>query len=179
MSPSDAKDNLREEVLNRRKSLSEEQVKNKSSEIIRRLKELDIYKNAETVFTYISFDNEVKTTDILESGKRIIVPYVEDRIKLSEYGKLVKGKFGIPEPKEKVPAKTDDIGLVIVPGIAFDLIGNRIGFGVGYYDELLTSINAPRVALCFEFQLRESIPKQPHDIRMDYIITEKRVIKCG
>ena len=78
-------------------------------------------------------------------------------------------------------AKIDpkEIDLIIVPGIVFDLRGFRIGYGEGYYDRLLKSAGVPKIGLAYEFQMRDKLPKESHDVCVDKIITENRIIECG
>ena len=89
------------------------------------------------------------------------------------------GKFGIPEPMELMKVSYKSIDAVIVPGVAFDKNGYRIGFGFGHYDKFLKKTpHAVKIGLAFEFQIVDSVPKEEHDVPVDFIITEKRVIDC-
>ncbi|MBI4399828.1 5-formyltetrahydrofolate cyclo-ligase, partial [Candidatus Micrarchaeota archaeon] len=91
---------------------------------------------------------------------------------------LAPGAYGILEPKKEFlrPAGYEEIQLVIVPGIAFDLKGNRIGYGLGYYDKLLPKLKCPKLALAFNFQVLPEIVEEKHDVKVDKIITETDVI---
>jgi len=110
------------------------------------------------------------------SGQRMLEAYV-----MEESGKgLIKGFMGIPEPDASVLKRLDpvEIDLVVVPGIAFDYARCRIGYGAGYYDRFLPRLrpDCPKVGLAYEMQVVEKIPASCHDIRMDLVITERRII---
>ena len=150
------------------------------------------YDAAQTVQFYIDVRAEVRTRHdlplALESGKRIIVPYciegeVLELFLLEDIDELEIGMYKILEPKEslrRLPEKCIDVGdidLIMVPGVAFDRRGARMGHGKGYYDKLLQDARpeTPLVALAFECQLFDEVPVDEHDIYMDKIITEKAI----
>ena len=146
---------------------------------------LEAFKKAVSIFTYINTDSEAETKLIInyafDTGKRVFVPVtLRDRIYFTEIKTLdglAKTKMGIYEPlstEEKEPCEGD---LFIVPGSVFDIKGRRYGYGAGYYDRYLSKC-APviKIALCYDFQLLESIETKEHDIDMDIIVTDKRVI---
>ena len=150
------------------------------------------YAAAKTVMFYIDVRSEVRTRfalpDALASGKRIVVPWCNDAgelelFHLTSMEELSVGMYKILEPKPElrgIAAKRlqpEDLDLVMVPGVAFDRTGARMGHGKGYYDKLLQHArpDAPLVALAFECQLFPEIPTQAHDIFMDKIITEAAV----
>lgn len=178
---------LRKEIKAKRKALTPDEVNFASESISNSLWETDAFTKANTVMVYISAFNEVSTVAIVEKllslGKRVIVPvsdtatetlilsYIEDMSSLSE------GAYGILEPKLIRTANATDIDCVLVPGIAFDVNGNRMGFGKGYYDKLLAQTSAVKIGLCYDFQLVQNIAAEAHDIPMDIIITEKRIFK--
>lgn len=152
---------------------------------------LSEYTTAETIMFYLDARSEVRTRhympSALTSGKRIVVPYcVEDILHLfwlESMDELAIGMWKILEPLEDLrhaPEKKVDVtelDLVMVPGVAFDRRGARMGHGKGYYDKLLQNArpDAPLVALAFECQVFPEIPTAPHDIFMDKIITEEAV----
>jgi len=149
------------------------------------------YAAATTVMFYVYVRTEVRTRHslpkALQSGKRIVVPYcVNNELELFLLGdmeELAIGMYKILEPRAElrdIAAKKlapEDLDLVMVPGVAFDRTGARMGHGFGYYDKLLQHArpDAPLVALAFECQLFPEVPTQSHDIFMDKIITEKTV----
>ncbi len=177
---------LRKEVLSIRKELSAEFVAKNSRIIFDKLKATEEYKNAKSVMVYMDFGNEVNTKDFineaLSEGKKIIIPYTDTGkvlivpVEIESFDDLVKCKFGYLEPKkEKIntPYDVNKIDLIVVPGVVFDKKRNRIGFGKGYYDRLLSIRRAKAFAIAFEFQVYDEIPAEEHDIKMDMIITEK------
>jgi 5-formyltetrahydrofolate cyclo-ligase len=150
------------------------------------------HAEADTVMFYIDVRSEVRTRNDLElalqSGKTIIVPWCNadgelELFRLSSMDELELGMYRILEPKVELrglPEKQVDVqelDLIMVPGVAFDRRGARMGHGKGYYDKLLqhARLNTPLVALAFECQLFEEIPVAEHDIFMDRIITEDHV----
>lgn len=149
------------------------------------------YAAAKTVMFYVDARSEVRTRhslpDALKSGKRIVVPWCLNNelelFHLEDMNELAIGMYKILEPKpelRELPAKkvtAKELDVVMVPGVAFDRSGARMGHGFGYYDKLLQSArpDAPLVALAFECQFFPEIPTGPHDICMDKIITEKAV----
>ena len=117
----------------------------------------------------------------LAEGKRVALPKVKGmELELYEIGNfdldVAPGAWGIPEPEHGRPVKIEDIGLIVVPGAAFDESGNRIGYGAGFYDKLLLSYRGRTAALAFELQIVTAVPADPHDIPVQKIVTEKRVI---
>ncbi len=123
--------------------------------------------------------------DILQTGRRVIVPvtdlsrHILLHSEIKSFDELQKGTFGILEPPKdlfrKVPISEFD--LVIVPGVAFDLAGHRIGFGGGFYDEFLGNVKATKIALAYEFQRVDKIPTRPEDEQVDILISEKNVYR--
>lgn len=193
------KKSLRELFLAKRDGITEENKKINESAIRRRLFSLEYFKEAKTILFYASFRSEVDTIksiqNTLKLKKRVVLPVVDTKhkqLKLYEVhdtSELSPGYMGIPEP---VPSRMRNIGLneidiEIIPGIGFDPKGNRLGYGAGYYDKLLshkskrlskTRGHITTIALAFEEQIAEKIPSEPHDIRVDLIVTDKRIINC-
>lgn len=184
---------LRKNILKERMSLTPEEVKSKSNIIAKHLFDMPEFKSSNTIMLYIGFRNEVSTEDIihkaLEAGKRVLIPItdlVNTRLIPSELinypGDLTTGTYGILEPKAQCvrPVNSQEIDLVLVPGVAFDLTGNRLGYGGGFYDRFLptTKTDAVFVALAFELQIKEEVYPEPHDYPVPYVITEERVIHC-
>ncbi len=181
------KENLRKEIKEKRRKHSKEDNRKKSKEIKERLFELKEFREAETVLFYISYNGEVFTHDmILESfyKKNIIVPVSNPGdctltlSHLKSWEELGVGSYGILEPRvEKIrKTKIGDIDLILVPGVAFDKKGNRLGHGKGYYDRILGKTNATKIGLAFEFQILDKVPTNENDKTVDIIITEERVI---
>jgi len=193
------KKTLRARLLKTRDSIPPEQKARKDAAIMERLFALDLFKNAKGLLLYASFRSEVDTTRCLSEtirlGKRLILPAVDSRrrelilYEVKEISELKPGYMGIPEPaiRENRQVTLKDIDLIIVPGVGFDQECNRLGYGGGYYDRLLGGATGQRLrsggriaalALAFEEQITEKIPSEPHDVKVDMIITDKRVICC-
>ena len=183
------KNDIRNLLKNKRLNLSKDEVLAKSRQIKKRLYRIDEFKKAKNILFYISYDGEVFTHDVIKEAffdKIVVVPISNKKdyslilSKLNSFKDLEEGPYGILEPKKEriKEISIDEIDLIIVPGIAYDINGNRIGHGKGYYDRLLKNTNAIIVALAFEFQIMENIPTDEHDKPVDIIITEKRIIKC-
>jgi 5-formyltetrahydrofolate cyclo-ligase len=173
---------IRKEILALRNSIGD--ARERSAKIAQNLFKTEMFMRAQCVFTYVSFKNEVDTLGIIRKiigKKEVVVPAFNDSSMqlslLQKLSDLKEGRFGILEPRPCLPARSE-IGLVIVPGIAFDRKGNRVGFGGGYYDRILKGIKAPKVALSYSFQVLPKIPSTKHDVRMDFVVTEDEVIDC-
>lgn len=184
---------LRKDVLSRRDQLSWEEVEMFSERIADRLFSLPEYRAARTIMYFLNFGKEVMTLKMvpqtLEHGKRVVTPktvHKERRMILSEIydvtEDLAPGLWDIPEPKpDKLrPLDAGEIDFVVVPGVAFDESGNRLGYGGGYYDRFFTELRTgvPLVAVTFEVQLLQTVPVAPWDRQVDMVITEKRLIDC-
>ncbi len=192
------KKRLREKLLKRRDAIPPELKSAKESAIEDRLFSQDIFKKARSILLYVSFRSEVDTRkflhDIIKLGKKLVLPLVDTRhkvLKLYEIknpDELKPGYMGIPEPGilRYRRCSLKDIDLVIIPGTGFDPNGNRLGYGGGYYDKLLSMEarelaeidHITTIALAFEEQIGEEIPSEPHDIKVDMIVTDERIIKC-
>jgi len=186
------KEEIRKEMLEMRNTITKDYVFTNSKKILEQLLTVEEFVNSNCVSIYLSFGNEVDTFLIVEwlkqNNKRIVVPYTEkNEIKLTPVyvndmdEDLTESLFGYPEPIiERVKfARLDEIDFVIVPGVAFDDSKSRIGYGKGYYDQYLSRFN-PDVrfaGLAYDFQLLDLIPNEQHDIKMDIIISEKRLIR--
>ena len=188
----DEKSRIRQQVLRRRDAIAFAGKKRKDALIQERLFSLPEFHQAKVIFLFASFRSEVLTFPLIEEalriGKRIILPSVDPANKelrlyeIKDPDELSPGYMGIPEPA--VPGKREreinDVDLVIMPGAAFDPMGNRLGYGAGFYDRLLSRLKRqiPLIALAYEEQIVDSIPSEPHDIRVHMIVTDKRVIAC-
>lgn len=145
---------------------------------------------ARSLALYAACDNEVATSEIcraaVATGKVLCYPRVEAGTlvfrQVSGECELVCGSFGIPEPKEGFPPRTPgELDLIVIPGVAFDLSGNRIGYGKGFYDRTVHALEGSGrlVGLCYDFQLVDTFVGEPHDVLMDVIITESRLFRRG
>ena len=185
----EVKKRMRDEAHTRRNAqVDKEPLSQKICEAFTALPE---YKAANTVMFYVDVRSEVRTRHYLATalthGKKIVVPYCVDGelelFHLEDMNELELGAYKILEPRKElrdVPAKKvqpKDLDLIMVPGVAFDRRGARMGHGFGYYDKLLQHArpDAPFIALAFECQFFPEIPTQAHDVFMDKIITEAAV----
>lgn len=178
------KDSFRQEVIEKKASMHFNEIVKKSENIQNQLFALPAYKEADGIFCYVSFNQEVRTFEIinraLAEGKRIYVPRIDKGImkfiEIKSLSDLRPGFFGILEPelKEEVIPKLRN--LVLVPGLAFDKTGRRIGYGKGFYDKYFHTYGVDRfnkVALSFEFQMYEELPGFHNDVNMNMILTEQ------
>lgn len=184
------KEIIRKKLIEERKKITKEENRDKSKKIKEKLFGLKEYDDAKSILFYVSYNGEVFTHEIIKEAlkdKKVVVPISnkEERSlilsELSSFDDLKGSSYGILEPKKECikEVNINEIDLIIVPGVAFDLKGNRIGHGKGYYDRLLKNTNAPIIALAFEFQIIKNIPIEEHDKSVDIIITEKRVVDCS
>ena len=150
-----------------------------SLKICQKIEANDVFQQAKTVMVYWSMDDEVFTHDFVQKWakhKTMILPVVnDDNLELKKFTgikDLMAGdRFGIPEPKGELFPKPESIDLIIVPGIAFDINGNRMGRGKAYYDNLLRSSKAYKMGVCFSFQIFEAVPYDELDVRMDAVLS--------
>ncbi|TAL55603.1 MAG: 5-formyltetrahydrofolate cyclo-ligase [Nanoarchaeota archaeon] len=175
------KKDFRKRALEMRESISILETIERSSAVQKNLIKLPEFKKAKIVLSYIPIRNEVAADNF--GGKGIVLPGFDSKknlVALKHDGKLVDGPYSTKQPpcEKKRAVKLSSIDIAIVPGVAFDKKGNRIGYGKGYYDRLLSKIDAKKVGLAYGFQVFENLPAESHDIKVDYIVTENRVIKC-
>jgi 5-formyltetrahydrofolate cyclo-ligase len=180
---------LRERMRVRLGELGTPEVRSKSAAIWERLSVLKGFAAAARLLVYVSTGNEVDTQglirQLLAMGRQVCVPRFEpatQRYAVSELqdfdAELTTGKYGILEPKPGAirPAAFDQIDAALVPGLAFDETGNRLGRGSGHFDRLLGQTSGIKIALAFDFQILDEVPAEAHDARMDFIVTETRVV---
>jgi len=189
ITPEELKRAIRANALAARRALKPKEAAKKSDAILQRLRSLAEFESARTILTYVSSkDNEVDTTALIrsaiETNKKVAVPVALPSTRemtwseLKSPDELEPSTFDILEPREDSirpvqPAQTD---VAIVPGIAFDTACHRIGYGGGYYDRFLATFGGKKVALAYEVQIYDSIPAEPHDLPVDIIVTEDRII---
>lgn len=148
---------------------------------------IDAVKEYKNIFTYISYGSEVDTVNFIEylfdSGKNVYVPKCNvDKcemapVRITSFDNLQKNQYGILEPVNN-DICDNKIDAIIFPGLVFDINGNRIGYGKGYYDRFFASLNycPSKIAVCYDFQILDSIPSDNNDVKMDRIITENRMV---
>ena len=181
-----SKDALRQAMLKIRNSLPDETIQKVSNDIQERTIGLSEFTRATIVGAYYPVGSEARTDailkEVLESNKKLVLPKVSDATSIffAEVRDLEKdleiGKFNIMEPDEHC-ARVDTIDLVLVPGIAWDEQGHRIGYGQGYYDRYLVKLRTTSVGLAYDFQVFEQIPHGINDFCVNMIVTEKRIVR--
>jgi 5-formyltetrahydrofolate cyclo-ligase len=186
------KKEIRKKILSQRFKMSQREVKAKSEVICGSLISSQLFGEAKIISLYSPIKKEVRTEDIFNAaknkGKIVGYPVSDPKnlvityFKVDDMSELTEGKYGImePLPDKKRMIKTSDIDLIIIPGVAFDERGFRIGYGGGYFDRLLGrgDIKATKTALAFDSQVISKIPEELHDMRVDFIFTESRRIEC-
>jgi len=181
---------LRKEVLSRRDAQDASEIVQKSRAVMELLMGAPEFRGADRIFIYASYKSEVVTRDIIRAtlrmGKQVAASKMDagsktmSLFRIESFEELIPNKIGIPEPEgDSFRAVGEDWpNFVIFPGAAFDTQGNRIGYGGGYYDKFISQVaDVPKVALAFELQVVGEVPREEHDIPMDVIVTEARVIR--
>ncbi|MBR2889502.1 MAG: 5-formyltetrahydrofolate cyclo-ligase [Oscillospiraceae bacterium] len=170
---------LRAMIRQKKRAMSAEQIAEKSRRLGALFADSEAYRRAKTIYGYLPYNQEVRTVPMLEralaEGKRVAVPKIFGDemlfIYLEDLSQVAKGYSGIPEPVEDGPVADDETALVLMPGLAFDPSGNRMGYGGGFYDKFLAKEpNHPTVALCYDFQVLEHLETQEHDIPVDLVL---------
>ena len=173
------KKELRRTIRERKRAMTEEEIVSRSEKLGQLFAQSEAYKAAKTIYGYLPYNQEVRTVPMLEQalrdGKRVAVPKVYgDEMKflyLDDLSQVEKGYAGIPEPIADDPVADDDTALVLMPGLAFDPAGHRIGYGGGFYDKFLAAEpNHPTLALCYEFQMLPELHTEEHDIPVDTVL---------
>ena len=187
------KKQLRKEIMTTRMGQQDDMVRFKSEQIALKVRSLPEFMKAKTIMFYIDFRKEVITGDLisysLANGKRALVPITDTKnirlipSELKDYpDDLTPGTWGIMEPKPDCvrPVDPAEIDLVIVPGVSFDVEGNRLGYGGGFYDRFLgqTRPDTVYVALAFELQMQDDVYPEAHDCPVHFVVTEERIIKA-
>lgn len=173
------KKELRRSIREQKRAMSEAEIEARSAKLGQLFAASEAYKNAKTIYGYLPYNQEVRTVPMLEQalkdGKRVAVPkcYGDEMkfIFMDDLSKVEKGYAGIPEPIADEPVADDETALVLMPGLAFDPQGHRIGYGGGFYDKFLAAEpNHPTLALCYEFQMLPKLETEAHDIPVDYVL---------
>ena len=183
------KDHFRQVMRAKRDCITSSIIYEASQRIYEQVMAWSVFEDAHCVACYVSMDNEVDTHGLIASalkmGKQVCVPVTRAQgvmhfQQIMGLDELRPVRFGLLEPvyqRERVVGP-DDLDLVIVPGIAFDRQGNRLGFGAGFYDRFLVQCSATCVGLAYAFQVVEAVPTEGHDVQMDGVVTEDEVILC-
>ena len=170
---------LRAQISRQKRSMDPGEITEKSQALTRMFLSCDAYRQARTLYAYLSYNQEVRTEAIirqaLADGKTVAVPkvYGEEMrfICLNCLDRVEKGDCGIPEPIDDGPVAADPTALVLMPGLAFDKAGHRMGYGGGFYDKFLAAEPGhPTVALCYDFQVLPHLPTEAYDIPVDTVL---------
>ena len=173
------KTELRRMIREKKRAMTAEEIQTRSARLAALFAASEAYRNAKTIYGYLPYNQEVRTVPMLEralrEGKRVAVPkvYGEEMrfIYLTDLTKVAKGYSGIPEPIEDGPVAEDVHALVLMPGLAFDRQGHRIGYGGGFYDKFLArEPEHPTVALCYDFQMLPELETEEFDIPVDTVL---------
>lgn len=173
------KKELRRSIREQKRQMTEEEITSRSEQLGHLFLSSEAYRNAKTVYGYLPYNQEVRTVPMLEQalqdGKRVAVPKVygdEMRfILIDDLSQVEKGYAGIPEPIADGPVGDDPHALVLMPGLAFDPQGHRIGYGGGFYDRFLgQEPEHPTIALCYEFQVLPHLETEEFDIPVDTVL---------
>lgn len=173
------KTKLRRSIRQQKRAMTPEEIETRSARLGQLFAASDWYKNARTIYGYLPYNQEVRTIPMLEQalrdGKQVAVPkcYGEEMrfIYLTDLCQVAPGYAGIPEPIADEPVAQDKTALVLMPGLAFDREGHRIGYGGGFYDKFLAEEpDHPTLALCYEFQMLPHLDTEEHDIPVDCVI---------
>lgn len=173
------KKELRRQIRERKRAMTVQEIESKSQALAELFFASEQYRQAKTLYGYLPYNQEVRTVPMLqkalEDGKRVAVPkvYGEEMrfIYMEDLSQVSLGYAGIPEPIADGPVAEDPEALVLMPGMAFDPQGHRIGYGGGFYDKFLASEpNHPTVALCYDFQVMDRLETEEFDIPVDLVL---------
>jgi len=189
MSDMDGKREIRRRILTLRNAMPPGSIAVKSGEIVRRLTELREIRNSSTLMVFLSFGSEILTDDLIrwgwEEGKRIVVPLCRPEGReltpclVNGFDELEAGHYGIREPKADrlLVVPPGEIDAVLVPAVAFDRRGYRVGYGGGYYDRFLPKVpHAVRIGAAFACQIVPEVPIDLYDVQVERIATEEGII---
>ena len=173
------KKELRSIIRAQKRAMTEQMIQEKSEALARQFFETEQYRTARSIYGYLPYNQEVRTVEMLEQairdGKRVAVPKCYDDemrfIWMEDLNQVEKGYAGIPEPIADGPVADDETALVLMPGLAFDKEGHRIGYGGGFYDKFLAREgDHPTLALCYDFQMVEYLETEEFDIPVDKVL---------
>lgn len=173
------KNELRSMIRAKKRAMTPEEILRRSTALAQKLFASPLYRQAETIYGYLPYNQEVRTVPMLEQalkdGKRVAVPkcYGDEMkfIYLDDLSLVEKGYAGIPEPIADGPEGDDPLALVLMPGLAFDPQGHRIGYGGGFYDKFLAREGThPTLALCYDFQVLPHLETEAFDIPVDCVL---------
>ena len=174
------KKELRRIIRQQKKAMPPEEIESRSAALGKLLRDSSCYQQARTIYFYLPYNQEVRTVPMLQQalldGKKVAVPKVfgdeMEFIYIQDLSGIGEGYMGIPEPVADGPVAHDETALILMPGLAFDPQGHRIGYGGGFYDKYLAKEpNHPTVALCYAFQMLPHVDTQEFDIPVDQVFS--------
>ena len=174
------KKTLRQQIRQRKREMTQRQIESASEELGRLFAQSALYQKAKSVYFYLPYNQEVRTVPMIQralaEGKKVAVPKVYGEqmrfIYITDLKDIALGYCGIPEPIADGPVADDPHALVLMPGLAFDRQGHRIGYGGGFYDKFLSAEPThPTVALCYDFQMQEHLETEEFDIPVDLVLS--------
>lgn len=187
----EAKQQLRRQMRQQRREISPESLALWSGQLAERFCAWPLYRQSTVVMFYLAMPDEAQTDllirDALRRGKQVCVPLLgEKRGEMSAAGigdlsDLMVGQYGLkmPNPQTAQRIRPETIDMVVIPAVAFDGTGHRLGMGAGYYDRFLPqAAQAVRAGLAWHCQLVGSVPAETHDVRMQYLLTEQGLVDC-
>jgi 5-formyltetrahydrofolate cyclo-ligase len=177
---------LRSLLLEKRDNTSFDFMKIASGKIQKKLKKINVFRDAQKIGMYYPIGSEVLTQDIIQellsNGKDVFLPKVIGKKmefrKISNFSSLEKGSFDIMEPKDECPTD-NNLDVVLVPTVGISPVGVRLGYGHGFYDKFLAEHKTATISLTLEKQIVKNIPKSEHDIIINWIITEDRILEIS
>lgn len=182
---------LRDVFSNKRSQLKEPINGDLSIKAMDNLINSDWYKKSNNIFCFVSFRDEIQTKQLIEhmikEGKTISIPKIDTQVEkmfpfeIKSINDMQKGYYGIEEPKDKCTlVNGEKIDLIITPGLAFDINGYRLGYGKGYYDKFFSQYckSGFKIGFAFDIQITDNVPHDEYDVKLDGIVTDKRIIYC-
>lgn len=180
-----SKNAIRKRILSRRDALSTPEIASLSQEVAAQFLASSAYAAATTLVLYCSIRSEVATAGIftaaLQAGKRVLYPRTVgttlEFVAVETLETLEVSRFGICEPRSGEAVSLAKIDLIVLPGVAFDEKGIRLGYGLGCYDRALAAVERPTlVGLAYDFQVVAALPREEHDIPVDFVVTERTIL---
>ena len=186
MENSSEKTSLRKRLLEKRDNTSFDMMKIASNKIQKKIKKINAFRNAEKIGAYYPIGSEILTQDIIQealsNGKQIFLPkMIGEEIKfrkILDFSSLEMGKFDIMEPRQDCPVD-NNLDVILVPTVGISQKGIRLGYGHGFYDKFLSKNKIVSISITLEKQIAKNVPQSEHDVLIDWIVTEDRIIETS